>query len=105
MGEGQFDWANAKARTEAATAALKELELEERRVDLIDKSGTEHAAFSLAGVLRDSLVTTLPSKYTAELAALSDPWDSEYRLREILRGELIAISGMAMSELEDNAAD
>jgi hypothetical protein len=103
VGDNPADWANAKARTEAATAALKELELEERRGNLVDKAGTERAAFSLARVLRDALVTTLPSKYAAELAALSDPWDLECRLREVMRNELTAVSGMVLEDPEESS--
>ncbi len=101
VGAGKPGWADAKARTEAATAALKELELDERRGNLVDKTGTERAAFSLARMLRDALVTTLPSKYAAELASLSDPWELECRLREIMRNELTAVSGMVMEDPEE----
>jgi hypothetical protein len=79
------------------------LELKERQGNLVDRAGTERAAFSQARMLRDALVTTLPSKYAAELAALSDPWDLERRLREIMRNELTVVSGMQPDDEEEQS--
>jgi hypothetical protein len=84
-------WGDAKARTERAVAELKELELAERKGELIDRAGYERATHQTARILRDALVTTLPSKIALELAALTDPWQVECCLRDHLRAELHAV--------------
>jgi hypothetical protein len=85
------DWGDHKARKEAAEASLREIELEKRRGELIDRRGAELAAQKTARTLRDALLDTLPSKISLELAALSDPWQIECKLRESIRAELHAI--------------
>jgi hypothetical protein len=97
-------WADAKARTESAVAELKELDLAERKGRLIDRSGYEMAAQKTARVLRDALVTTFPSKYALEFAALTDPWQTECRLRDLLRAELHAVCNMLEPETEEHAS-
>lgn len=85
------DWSDHKARKESAEASLRELELAQRRGELIDRAGYERAALNMARVLRDALVTTLPSKLALELAAATDPWVVECTLRDAIRAELTAI--------------
>ncbi|QSA97132.1 hypothetical protein [Methylococcus sp. EFPC2] len=85
------DWSDHKARKEAAEASLKEQELARRSGELVDRRGMERAAHETARVLRDALIDTLPSKISMELAAMTDPWQVECRLREAIRAELYAI--------------
>ena len=97
--DGAPSWADNKARTEAAVAELKEIELAQKKGELIDRAGHERAAQQTARVLRDALVQTLPSKIALELAALTDPWAVECALRTHLRDELHATCGL-LAELE-----
>jgi hypothetical protein len=95
-------WSDHKARKEAAEASLREIELEKRRGELIDRRGAELAAQKTARTLRDALLDTLPSKISLELAALTDPWAIECKIREAIRGELHAIVA-AMTETAEHA--
>lgn len=96
------DWSDHKARKEAAEASLREIELEKRRGELIDRRGAELAAQKTARTLRDALLDTLPSKISLELAAMTDPWAIECKVREAIRGELHAIVA-AMTETAEHA--
>ena len=87
----QLNWADHRTRREAAEANLKEIELAKRRDELIDRKGAELAAQVTARTLRDTLIETLPSKLAVELAAITDPWALECKLRESIRAELHAI--------------
>ena len=93
-------WADSKARTEAAVAELKELELAERKGNLIDRAGYERAAQKTNRMIRDAFVEVLPAKLAAELAGMSDPWLIECRLRETNRDTLTAIAGQLRAEAE-----
>jgi hypothetical protein len=99
----EVSWGEAKARTERAVAELKELELAKRKGELIDRASYERAARQTARILRDALVTTLPSKIALELAVLTDPWQVECRLRDSIRGELHAVCGALTTEAEAEA--
>lgn len=94
-----LSYADAKARSEAAAASLKELELARRRGDLVDRSGTERAAYAFGRILQKTLVDVLPSKLAMELAALADPWQVECFLRDKIRHELDAVSRMTSDEV------
>jgi hypothetical protein len=85
-------WADSKARTEAAVAELKELELARKKGELIDRAGAERAAHQAARTLQKSLVDTLPAAVAVELATITDPWQAECYLRDKLRAELAALS-------------
>ena len=88
-------WSDAKARTEAAIAELKELELARRKGELVDRAGVERAAFQEARIFQKTLVDVFPSRVAIELAALSDPWDVECFLRDSIRTELASIANHA----------
>ena len=84
-------WTESKARTEYATAGLKELELEKRRGELIDRAGYEMAATQSARELSEALIVTWPSKIALELCQISDPWKMECAIRQSLREVMHAI--------------
>ena len=87
------NWGDHKARKEAAEASLRELQLEEKSGNLIDKTLAELAAMKMARTLRDALLDVMPSKISVELAAITDPWAIECRVRDAIRAELHAIIG------------
>jgi hypothetical protein len=93
-------WADSKARTEAAIAGLKELELAERQGKLIDRERYERAAYGMGRVLRDALVTTFPTKHAPGLAAIVDPWILERELRNRLREALDTLATTKPEDLE-----
>lgn len=92
------DWGDHKARKEAAEASLREIELEKRRGELIDRRGAELAWQKTARTLRDALLDTLPSKISLELASLTDPWMVECKLREAIRSELHAVADALVAD-------
>jgi hypothetical protein len=90
---GDPSWAASKARTEAAVAELKELQLARQKGELVDRAGVERAAYQTGRQLQKSLIDVFPARVAVELASLTDPWGVECFLREQLRGELRAVAG------------
>jgi hypothetical protein len=88
-------WAQSKARTEAAVAELKEMQVAKLRGELVDRAGVERAAYQTGRQLQKALIDVFPSRVAVELATLTDPWGVECFLRDQLRGELRAIAGHA----------
>uniref|UniRef100_UPI00322022D5 hypothetical protein n=1 Tax=Methylocaldum sp. TaxID=1969727 RepID=UPI00322022D5 len=68
---------------------------------LIDRASYERASFQTARVLRDALVETLPSRLAPELAAVTEPWPLECRLRDAIRAELHAICNTLTDDSRD----
>lgn len=97
-------WGDARARTELATAELKELELAQKKGELIDRAGYERAAYQTGRILQQALVDTFPSKVAVELAVLTDPWQVECFIRKAMRAELTAIAGMSPDEVQHASA-
>jgi hypothetical protein len=96
-------YADAKTRSEEATAALKELELAKKIGTIVDKAGVERAAYQFGRILQKTLVDVMPSKVAMELATMTDPWSIECYLREKVRAELAAVSKMSTEEVEIHA--
>ena len=86
-------WADSKARTEAATAEIKEMQAAKMRGELVDRAGVERAAYQTGRQLQKAIVDVFPARVAVELASLTDPWGVECFLREQLRGELRAVAG------------
>lgn len=87
---GAMSYAAAKARSEAAVAEKRELELAKMKGELIDRAGAERAVAQMARMLRDSLVDILPAALAPELAPITDPWELECALRNSIREVLHA---------------
>lgn len=94
---GDPSWAASKARTEAAVAELKELQLARQKGELVDRAGVERAAYQTGRQLQKALIDVFPARVAVELASLTDPWGVECFLREQLRGELRAVAGSVVS--------
>ena len=87
-------WGDSKAREQAAKAELLEIELAEKKSELIDRAGYERAAMQTHRQLRDALVDVLPAKLAPELAGMAgDSWAIECRLRAAVRETLAAVAG------------
>lgn len=76
-------WDN-KARREGALAELAELDLAKRRGELVERAKVEDASFAIGRMLRDS-VLGLPTQLAPELAAMTDSFEIESKLRSALR--------------------
>lgn len=91
------DIAQSKARQQAATAALLEAKAAAMRASLVDKAGVDRAVNATSQLLQKRIGDELPARHAAELAAITDPWTAECRLRELLRQALTAVSVEAQS--------
>ena len=78
----------ARLRIMEADAAQREIKLAVTRGELHDRSSCEHATFSVARLLRDTLIDTLPGKISHVIAAKTDPYEIECILKECMRLEL-----------------
>jgi hypothetical protein len=94
-------WAQSKARTEAAVAALKELELAEREGRVIEKEGVKTAARETGKQIQKALVDVFPSRVAVDVAAITDPWAVECFLRDQMRAELESISRTVRTLIPD----
>lgn len=74
----------AKARRENSLAELADLELRRKQGDLVERQRVEDMAFAAGRMLRDA-VLGLPTKLSPELAAMTDPFQIEIKLRDALR--------------------
>lgn len=89
-----------RMRRERAQAEKIERDNRVKAGELVDKAGTERAAYAYGKLIQKALIDVLPSKLAMELAALSDPWQVECCLREKLREELAAIADTSAGCLE-----
>lgn len=90
-----------RKRRDRAQAELLEMKAATQRGELIDRASYERASFQTARVLRDALVETLPSRLAPELAAVTEPWPLECRLRDAIRAELHAICNTLTDDSRD----
>jgi hypothetical protein len=93
-------WADSKARTEAAVAALKELELARKTSELVGREGVEHAAYQHGRVLQKAIIDTFPARIAMEVVTIKDPWDAERFIRAQLRAEFAGIVGADTDPIE-----
>lgn len=88
-----------KARRETAMAAMAELELEKVRGQLIERDRVEAAAYATSRMLRDAILG-IPSRISAELAALTDPFEVEMFLRRELSQVLTSMAKASEDDLK-----
>lgn len=84
----------ARAKRETAEAALAELELAQKRGDLVDRAGVARAAMAAGRLMRDMLLA-VPPKIASELAAIDSPNEVETRLAAELRRVLADIARLS----------
>jgi hypothetical protein len=87
---------DAQARKERALADLRELELAERRGELVSLAEVNEQAFSTARSVRDAMLA-IPDRTAAILAAESDP----VKLHNALTVEIRKALGTTSTELSD----
>lgn len=94
-----IDFQKARARREHYLARLAENESRKSDGDLVAREAVENAAFATGRMLRD-LLLGLPKQISAELAAISDPWELERQLTAGLRRVLEDAQRLSTADLE-----
>lgn len=89
----------ARAHREHYLALLAEDEFLKGRGALVERAAVDSAAFSTARTLRD-LLLGLPAQVAGELVAITDPWQMERRLTELLRRVLEDAEGLIQLDAE-----
>ena len=103
---GGGDYQKARAHRETYLALLAEDEFLKGRGELVERLAVDRAAFATARTLRD-LILGLPPKIAGELIAITDTWEMERRLTELLRGVLEDAASLVQldAELEQGAKE
>lgn len=93
------DFQKARARREHFLARLAENEARKSDGELVERAKVEQAAFAAGRLLRD-LLLGLPKQISAELSAVTDPWEVERRLTAGLRRVLEDAQRLSAADLE-----
>ncbi|MDH0120828.1 terminase small subunit [Stutzerimonas stutzeri] len=103
---GGDSYQKARAHREHFLALLAEDEFLKGRGELVERKAVDLAAFNTARTLRD-LILGLPPKVAGELVAISDTWEMERRLTELLRSVLEDAASLVQldAELEQGAKE
>lgn len=94
-----IDFQKARARREHFLARLAENESRKSDGELVERAAVENAAFAIGRMLRD-LLLGLPKQISAELAAITDPWELERQLTAGLRRVLEDAQRLSAADLE-----
>jgi hypothetical protein len=89
-GEDAVNYARERARREAALAERAEIELRQRKGELLDRAATLRAVEDAVRAMRDRILT-IPHDIAGELARLSDEREIEQHLRARLNAVLNAL--------------
>lgn len=103
---GAPDYQKARAHREYYLAKLAEDEFLKGRGELVERKAVDTAAFNTARILRD-LILGLPPKIAGELIAITDTWEMERKLTELLRGVLEDAASLVQldTEIEQGAKE
>lgn len=103
---GGDTYQKARAHREHYLSLLAEDEFLKGRGELVERKAVDRAAFAAARTLRD-LILGLPPKAAGELIAITDTWEMERRLTELLRGVLEDAASLVQldAELEQGAKE
>lgn len=106
LASGGDNYQKARAHRETYLALLAEDEFLKGRGQLVDRKAVDTAAFNTARTLRD-LILGLPPKIAGELIAITDTWEMERKLTELLRGVLADAASLVEldAELEQGAKE
>lgn len=96
---GGDNYQKARAHRETYLALLAEDEFLKGRGELVERKAVDTAAFNTARTLRD-LILGLPPKIAGELIAITDTWEMERRLTELLRGVLEDAASLVQLDAE-----
>ena len=103
---GGDNYQKARAHRETYLALLAEDEFLKGRGELVERKAVDTAAFNTARTLRD-LILGLPPKISGELIAITDTWEMERKLTELLRGVLEDAASLVQldTEIEQGAKE
>jgi hypothetical protein len=103
---GSDSYQKARAHRETYLALLAEDEFLKGRGELVERKAVDTAAFNTARTLRD-LILGLPPKIAGELIAITDTWEMERKLTELLRGVLEDAASLVQldAEIEQGAKE
>lgn len=103
---GGDNYQKARAHRETYLALLAEDEFLKGRGELVERKAVDTAAFNTARTLRD-LILGLPPKIAGELIAITDTWEMERKLTELLRGVLEDAASLVQldAEIEQGAKE
>jgi len=103
---GSDNYQKARAHRETYLALLAEDEFLKGRGELVERKAVDTAAFNTARTLRD-LILGLPPKIAGELIAITDTWEMERKLTELLRGVLEDAASLVQldTEIEQGAKE
>lgn len=93
------DFQKSRARREHFLSRLAENEARKSDGELVERAKVEQAAFAAGRLLRD-LLLGLPKQISAELSAITDPWEVERRLTAGLRRVLEDAQRLSAADLE-----
>ena len=96
---GGDNYQKARAHRETYLALLAEDEFLKGRGELVERRAVDTAAFNTARTLRD-LILGLPPKIAGELIAITDTWEMERKLTELLRGVLEDAASLVQLDAE-----
>ena len=88
---GVATFAVSRAKTEQAKAELAQMELDDKKGKFLDRKAVEKQAFEEATRVRESLLN-IPSRISAELAAMRDQGEVEIFLEREVREALSELS-------------
>ena len=89
---------DVKARRENTLWQLAEIELAKQEGKLVDRKKVEEMSYAAARMLRDT-VLGLPTRLAPELAAMSDAFQIEIRMRDALRKIFTDMAKMTTDDL------
>lgn len=96
---GGDSYQKARAHRETYLALLAEDEFLKGRGELVERKAVDTAAFNTARTVRD-LILGLPPKIAGELIAITDTWEMERKLTELLRGVLEDAASLVQLDAE-----
>ena len=98
-GAGDDSYWKNKSRRESALAEMAELELAERLGNVIDRERVETTVESIYRTLRDALLG-LPTRLAPEIAAMTDAFEIEVKMREAIRSLLTDLANRTAQDFE-----
>ena len=99
-GEEVPSFEESRAKREAFSAKLKELEYEKESGKLVWAHEVKASSFNTARMVRDAILA-IPSRVSPILAAMDDPFEIREKLTEELTQALWALSDRLMGDDED----
>ena len=98
------DFSDSRAKREHHQAGIAELEHRKLAGELVPKSDVERDSFKAARRVRDAMLN-VPDRISADLAAITDPFEVHARLTAEIRDALISAAQDIKAEHDDGLPD